>query len=64
MLLLCHFICNTFPLIQPLQDTTVKVGSPFQIELSFTNPLNQVLTDVAFTIEGAGMRQRTIREGR
>lgn len=50
--------------IKPLQDTTVKVGSPFQIELSFTNPLNQVLTDVAFTIEGAGMRQRTIREGR
>merc|ERR1719431_2138257 len=51
-------------IIKPLQGTTVKIGSPFQIELSFKNPLKQALSDVAFTIEGAGMRQRTIKTGR
>jgi len=50
--------------IKPLQDTRVGVGSPFRMELSFTNPLKQILTDVAFTVEGAGMRQRTIKEGK
>jgi len=50
--------------IKPLQATRVAVGAPFQVELSFTNPLKQVLTDTAFTIEGAGMRQRTIKQGK
>jgi len=50
--------------IKPLQDTTISVGSPFKMELQFTNPLKQKLTDIAFTVEGAGMRQRTIKEGR
>lgn len=50
--------------IKTIDSSIVVAGEPLNLELSFTNPLDHQLTDIEFTVEGAGMRQKSIKPGK